>query len=153
MKFYLLIFISLGLKSCTTFLSQNDVSKKEDFCSNPYYAYDVMRLPLIYPFELVSTTSKNDFFINSGDALSDKFDISGSVDSIYINDSLMVLKLRNTNSDLKDYILIQNVEIPSELNSQEFNEQRFLKKIKLKATEQIYIEFLKTGRLPWNCMK
>ncbi len=147
MKRAIIILIYLVLQGCQ---KNSNIDKVTSFYTENYYESDVLRLPLIYPYELVSAAGVDGFIADGGGKFESDFKSSGNIDSILVFDS-SILMYGNLSMHSERYVIIHKLKDVHFLNKMEYRLMHDSLRVKgdLLLVADVYKQWAETKKLPW----
>jgi hypothetical protein len=149
-KILLLVIIQIIL-SCNDFKRTNHTSQ---FYEYNMKAHDVWRLPIVYPYELITAFCCSDSW-TTGEELSEFLDYDTGVDSINVVNEYLILQ--SNGSQYRWVVANLNTQQVTKFELSQHNEyldflakQINMAEIQLLPIENIYNGWKLTGQLPWG---
>lgn len=154
MRNRIILVISFYLIGCN-YKNSVKYPDKDNFYDRDLYENDVVRLPIYYPYELISAAGVSQLMVSGGSELYRKFGISGIVDSIAVSGEIISLHgdFNMVGNDI--YAILYNDTIIYAKTHAEFSHICFKVKTSdmLSETKSVYDNWMQNGVLPWTIKK
>jgi len=121
--------------------------KEKDFYTTEHYYSDVSRLPIIYPYGMVTANCCSDWYVDKTSGFGAVFDISAGVDSLgYENGAIYIIDKSGRTIDC--YVL--NLSDSTKQVYKSYQEYRLVHQAQLYKAEEAHSFIKENGRTPWN---
>lgn len=139
------------LQTRCVFLGGNKQMNKQNFYDRDLYEYDVDRLPLYYPYELISTLGPEGLMVSDGSKLAEKCHFSGVINSVSVSDKVITMHgdIAMKGSGIYCVHTQDTVYFPQQWSQFVAICKQLKVSTKLFSVVKVHATWMKDGTLPW----